>query len=124
MRTQGSAARLTILVDALDQWHHRPLYVEIIHRAHAEGLAGATAVRGIEGYAGVSDIHTTHLFALGDHLPIVITIVDDHTRIQAFLYTLDEILHKGVVLLDDVEVIRYHRDPHHRGRHEPGLHGP
>jgi len=123
MRTQGSAARLTILVDELDQWHHAPLYVEIIHRAHTEGLAGATAIRGIEGYAGVSDIHTTHLFHLGDHLPIVITIIDDRTRIEAFLYRLDEILHKGVVLLDDVEVIRFHREPQPRHgwrhKHEP-----
>jgi PII-like signaling protein len=120
MRTQGPAARLTIVVDELDQWHHRPLYVEIIHRAHAEGLAGATAIRGIEGYAGASDIHTTHLFRLGDHLPIVITIIDDHTRVQAFLVHLDEILDKGVVLLDDVEVIRFHRDarPRHRWRHK------
>lgn len=111
MRTEGNAARLTILVDENDTWHHRSVYVEIVHRAHAEGLAGATVLRGIEGYAGISDVHTTHLFSLGDHLPILITIIDDHPRIQAFLNTLDEVLDKGVVLLDDVEVIRFYRDP-------------
>jgi PII-like signaling protein len=111
MRTEGNAARLTILVDENDTWHHRSLYVEIVHRAHAEGLAGATVLRGIEGYAGISDVHTTHLFTLGDHLPILITIIDDHQRIQAFLNSLDDVLHKGVVLLDDVEVIRFSRDP-------------
>jgi PII-like signaling protein len=110
MRTEGRAARLTILVDENDRWQHHSLYVEIVHRAHAEGLAGATVLRGIEGFAGISDVHTTHLFRLGDHLPILITIVDDHTRIEAFLHTLDDILDKGVVLLDDVEVIRFHRE--------------
>jgi uncharacterized protein len=115
-RTQGPAARLTIVVDERDHWHHRPLYVEIIRRAHAEDLDGATALLGIEGYAGISGIHTAHLFALGDHLPVVITIVDDQARIRAFLDTVDEILDKGVVLLDDVEVIRYRRDERHRGR--------
>ncbi len=114
MRIEGTAARLTILVDENDQWHHRPVYVEVVHRAHSQGLAGATVLRGIEGYAGVSDIHTTHLFRLGDHLPILITIIDDHARIQHFLDTLDDIVHKGVVLLDDVEVIRFHRDPQTR----------
>ncbi len=114
MRLQGTAARLTILVDEADQCHHRPLYVEIIHRAHRAGLAGATALRGIEGFAALSDIHTSHLFTLGEHLPIVIYIVDDHRRIREFVDSLDEILPKGVVLLDDVEVIRYHADTRHR----------
>jgi PII-like signaling protein len=114
MRLHGPAARLTILVDEADQWHHKPLYVEIVHRAHHDGLAGATALRGIEGFAALSEIHTSHLFTLGEHLPIVIIIVDDHDRIQQFLDHLDEVLYKGVALLDDVEVIRYQPDPHHR----------
>jgi PII-like signaling protein len=114
MRQQGSAARLTILVDEVDQWHHRPLYVEIIHRAHRDGLAGATALRGVEGFAAASQIHTSHLFTLGEHLPVVIVIVDDHQHIHTFLDTLDELLHNGVALLDDVEVIRYQRDPRRR----------
>ena len=111
MRTEGRAARLTILVDENDMWNHRKVYIEIVHRAHAEGLAGATVLRGIQGFAGISDVHTTHLFHLSDHLPVLITIIDDHARIQAFLHTLDDILHKGVVLLDDVEVIRFHNEP-------------
>ncbi len=111
MRLQGSAARLTILVDEADRWHHTPLYVEIVHRAHRDGLAGATAVRGVEGFAAASDIHTSHLFALGEHLPVVITIVDSHDRVRAFLDSLDEVMSKGVVLLDDVEVILYRADP-------------
>lgn len=111
MRLHGPAARLTILVDEADQWHHRPLYVEIVHRAHKEGLAGATALRGIEGFAALSPIHTGHLFTLGEHLPIVIVIVDDHLRIRKFLDTLDEVMSKGVALVDDVEVIRYRAGP-------------
>jgi PII-like signaling protein len=119
MRTEGRASRLTILVDENDRWNHRNVYVEIVHRAHAAGLAGATVLRGIEGFAGISDVHTTHLFSLGDHLPILITIIDDHARIQAFLDTLDDVLHKGVVLRDDVEVIRFHTEPppRHGWRH-------
>jgi PII-like signaling protein len=119
MRTDGRAARLTILVDGNDTWHHRSLYAEIVRRAHAEGLAGATVLRGIEGYAGISDVHRTHLFSLGDHLPVLIVIVDDHARVQAFLSTLDEILYKGVALVDEVEVIRFYQDPaRRRGRRD------
>jgi PII-like signaling protein len=35
MRLQGPAKRLTILVGETDQWRHRPLYTEIVHRARA-----------------------------------------------------------------------------------------
>ena len=96
MRLEGSAARLTILVDEADHWHHRPLYAEIVHRAHRDGLAGATVLRGVEGFAALSAIHTSHLFALGEHLPVVIIIVDDHQRIRAFVDSLEEMMHKGV----------------------------
>lgn len=109
MQTSGTAARLTILVDEDDAWHHRPLYAEIVHRAHAGGLAGATVVRGVEGYAGISGIHTTHLWHYGGHIPVMIIIIDDPARIRAFLHELDVVMHKGVVLLDDVEVIAFHR---------------
>jgi PII-like signaling protein len=114
MRLHGTAQRLTILVDESDQWHHRPVYVEIVHRAHRQGLAGATAIRGIEGFGSRSDIHTTHLFALGEHLPVVIIIVDDHERIATFLDTLDDMPHKGIALLEDVEAIQYRREPRRR----------
>lgn len=50
MMLQGAAKRLTVLVGETDQWHHKPLYTEIVHRAHAAEMAGATVLRGIEGY--------------------------------------------------------------------------
>ena len=53
----GTALRLTVLVGENDTWHHRPLYSEIVHRAHAAGLAGASVFRGIEGF-GASSLST------------------------------------------------------------------
>lgn len=40
-RLTGTALRLTAFVGEDDQWHHRPLYSEIVHRAQKAGLAGA-----------------------------------------------------------------------------------
>jgi uncharacterized protein len=47
MKLQGSALRLTIFVGEFDKWHHKPLYTEIVHRAHQGGLAGATVLRTV-----------------------------------------------------------------------------
>src|SRR5512142_1737764 len=76
MRLHGAAQRLTILVDTADQWHHHPVYVEVVRRAHRAGLAGATVFHGEQGFAAGSPIHTTHPFWPGGHLPAMIVIVD------------------------------------------------
>ncbi|MFF8881141.1 DUF190 domain-containing protein [Streptomyces flaveolus] len=106
-RLTGSALRLTVLVGENDTWHHRPLYSEIVHRAHRSGLAGASVFRGIEGFGASSLIHTTRLLSLSEDLPVAVVIVDTEERVRAFLPQLDELVTEGLVILDDCEVIRY-----------------
>lgn len=116
MKLQGAAVRLTIMIGESDQWHHRPLFSEIVHRAHRAGLAGATVLRGIESYGASSRIHTTRLLSLTEDLPVVILIVDAADRVNAFLPELDELVNEGLVMLDEVQVIRYvGRDAGERG---------
>jgi PII-like signaling protein len=107
MTLDGPAARLTIFIGEDDTWHRKPLYHEIVHRAHTAGLAGATVLRGIEGYGASSRIHTTRLLSLSEDLPIAIVIVDEDERIRAFLPQLDELVSEGLVIIDPVGVIRY-----------------
>jgi hypothetical protein len=107
MTTAQPARRLTVLVGETDQWHHKPLFLEIVHRAHAAGLAGATVVRGVEGYGATSHIHTVRLLSLSEDLPVMVVVVDTAERIEAFLPELDELLTGGVATIEDVELVRY-----------------
>ncbi|HEX5403760.1 MAG TPA: DUF190 domain-containing protein [Pseudonocardiaceae bacterium] len=107
MRLAGLALRLTIFVDADDTWHHKPLYHEIVHRAHKAGLTGATVLRGVEGFGASSLIHTTRILSLAEGLPAVILIVDSEDRIRNFLPQVEELIDEGMIILDEVEVIRY-----------------
>jgi PII-like signaling protein len=106
-RLTGRALRLTVFVGENDTWHHRPLYSEIVHRAHAAGLAGASVFRGIEGFGASSLIHTSRLLSLSEDLPVAIVIVDTQERVRAFLPELDGLVTEGLVTLDDCEVIGY-----------------
>jgi PII-like signaling protein len=117
MRLQGSALRLTVFVGESDHWHHHSLAHEIVERARKAGLAGATVMRGVEGFGASSHIHTTRLLSLSEDLPLAIIVVDAEDKIRAFLPQLDELITEGLVLIDNVEVVRYVGRP---GTPEPG----
>lgn len=110
MRLDGPALRVTALIGESDTWHRKPLYSEIVHRAHAAGLAGATVVRGIEGYGKSNHIHTTRMLSLSDDLPVMVVIVDVEERVRPFLAELEELVTEGLVIVEPVEVV------HHTGR--------
>jgi PII-like signaling protein len=107
MKIEGPGERLTIFVGESDQYGHRPLYTEIVERAHDAGLAGATAIRGFEGFGASSRIHTARILRLSEDLPVVVIIVDRPDRIDAFLPTLDEIVSEGLVVREPVEIVKY-----------------
>ncbi|MBB2915590.1 hypothetical protein FHS43_006913 [Streptosporangium becharense] len=112
MIMSGRALRLTVFLDDTDVWHHRPMFTEIVHRAHAAGLAGASVFRGVEGFGTTQIVHTTRLLSMADDLPVAVVIIDTEERIRAFLPQLEDLLIEGVAVLDQVEVI------HHRGRQQ------
>ncbi|WP_129311117.1 DUF190 domain-containing protein [Streptomyces sp. L2] len=103
----GRALRLTVYLDEDDTWHHRPLYSEIVHRAHAAGLAGASVFRGIEGYGASSRIHTSRLLSLSEDLPVAVVVVDTEERVRAFLPKLGELVGDGLVTLEECEIVTY-----------------
>jgi PII-like signaling protein len=74
-------------------------------------LAGATVVRGLEGFGASSRIHTAHPFRLSEDLPLLVVIVDSQHRIEEFLPKLDDLDISGLVFRDEVDVIRYAAGP-------------
>ena len=107
MRLEGHQKRLTIFIGESDHHGHTPLATEIVQRAHRAGLAGASVFRGVEGYGASNHIHTTRMLSLSDDLPMAVIIVDRPEAIEAFLPQLDELIGEGLVIIDDVEVVKY-----------------
>lgn len=103
----GPALRLTVYLKVNAHWHHKPVHTEIVHRAHAAGLAGASVFHGDEGFGKSEHIHATRLFSFNGDLPCAVIIIDAEERIRAFLPRIEEVLEDGIVFLEPVDVVRY-----------------
>jgi uncharacterized protein len=112
MKVEGPGQVLRIFIGESDRWEGRPLYEAIVRAAREFGLAGATALRGIEGFGASSRIHTVKILRLSEDLPIVVEIADRPDRIAAFMPTLDRMIGEGMITFEDVNIAVY--------RHEPG----
>src|SRR5437867_9374632 len=107
MKIEGQGRLLRIFVGESDTWHGKPLYQAIVERVRAEGLAGATVIRGIEGFGADSRLHTSRILRLSEDLPVVIEIVDTEEQIGRVLPLLDEMVQEGMVTLERVQIVAY-----------------
>jgi PII-like signaling protein len=107
MSLSGEALRLTVVIGESDRVGRTPAYVEIVTRAHAAGLAGASVFRGIEGYGRTNHVHTTRILSLSDDLPVTVVVVDSEERIRGFLPQLEDLVTGGLVIVEPVEVVTY-----------------
>ncbi len=114
MEEETEALLLRIFIGESDRWHGRPLYRVLVEKAREQGLAGATVVRGIEGFGANSVIHTTRLLELSSDLPIVIEIADRPDKVEAFLATVKDMVKEGLATLERVRVVFYRPDDPHR----------
>jgi PII-like signaling protein len=107
VKTEGEGLLLRVFCGESDTWHGKPLYEAIVQRVREEGMAGATVLRGIEGFGAHSRIHTSRLLRLSEDLPVVIELVDERERIESILPALDEMIEEGMITLERVQVIAY-----------------
>jgi uncharacterized protein len=111
LKIEGEGRLLRVFVGESDTWHGKPLYQAIVERLRQEGLAGATVVRGIEGFGASSRLHTTRILQLSTDLPVVIEVVDSQDRIDHIVPVLDAMVGDGLVTLEKVHVITYRGSP-------------
>lgn len=107
MKIEGKAKKLTIYIGEADHYHHRPLYQVLVEKLRERGLAGATVLRGIEGFGRASRIHTASILRMSEDLPIVIEVVDREDRINEIIPLIDELVAEGLITLETVDVITY-----------------
>jgi len=98
---------LRIFIGESDKWEGIPLYEWIVRKAREHGLAGATALRGLEGFGAHSRLHVAKVLRLSSDLPIVVEIVDSQERIESFIPIIDGAIEEGLATMEKVEVHFY-----------------
>jgi len=107
MNLPNESLLLRIFIGESDQFEGKPLYEAIVLKAREQHLAGATVLRGPMGYGHSSRLHRSNFLEISEDLPIVIEIVDEEVKIEAFRPFLREMMGSGLVTLEKVKVLRY-----------------
>ena len=108
MQIPHEAVLLRIFIGESDKHEGKLLYEWLVLKAREAGLAGATVLRGIEGFGAHSRMHTAKILRLSEDLPTVIEIVDGLETIEAFMPIVDAAVDEGLATLERVKV-RFYR---------------
>ena len=104
---KGAALLVRIYIGEADHHDGKPLYQAIVEMLRTRGVAGATVLRGIEGFGANARLHTTRLLRLSEDLPVLIEVVDEEERLREVLPELDALVGDGLITLERVEVLAY-----------------
>jgi len=107
LKSETKAKLMRIYVGENDKWNGKPLYEAIVGGLRGHDIAGVTVYRGILGYGANRRIHKDAALSLSHDRPILLSIVDTEEKLKGFMPILDEMVQQGLVVLSDVDVIKY-----------------
>jgi uncharacterized protein len=107
MNTQETGVLLRVFTGESDRFEHKPLYEAIVRKVRDLGLAGATVLRGTEGFGARSVVHKSALLEMSSDLPVVIEIVDSEEKIKLLLPHLETMVQEGMITMEHVSIVMY-----------------
>jgi PII-like signaling protein len=111
VKIEGEGKRVTVYVGSADTWGSHNMAIAIVEQCRKLGVAGATVTRGVMGFGKQSVIHKAHFLGLSDDLPEKIEVVDRPEEIDRLLPVLDQMIGGGLIVVEDVHVVRYLHEP-------------
>src|SRR5512144_2010893 len=76
------AVQVTMYLNEGDQWHRRPLHLEILNYLRTEGVYAATALHAVAGFLGRHKVESSHIVDAGGKLPVIVTFVDTDEHVN------------------------------------------
>lgn len=112
MRVERTAVQLTLYVAEPHLHDRRSRVDELLRRAAAAGVSGATVLAAFEGF-GRRHLHEPTIWHRADETPLTVVVVDTGARVRSVLALVDEILPEAVACVEKVRAIRYIRPHEH-----------
>jgi PII-like signaling protein len=106
-KREGRAKLMRIYIGENDKWRDKPLYQALVESLRANEIAGVTVYQGILGYGANRRIHQQTALNLSHDHPIMLSIVETEEKLRAFIPVLDDMVKQGLVVLSDVDIIKY-----------------
>lgn len=111
MNTSDNVKILRVYTSSTDKLKHSPMYEMIVFAARRKGMAGATVHKGIMGYGSSSVVHSAKFWETNDKLPVVVEIIDESSKIDAFFEVirpyLESVRYGCLVTIEDAHVMLY-----------------
>lgn len=107
MTINENGVLLRVFIGESDRFEGKPMYEAIVQKARELGLAGATVLRGTEGFGAHSVVHTASLLEMSTDLPIVVEIVDTEEKVKLLLPALESMVQEGMITMEYVLIILY-----------------
>jgi PII-like signaling protein len=107
VKIEGKAKMMRIYIGESDQWEGKPLHQALVRAMRANDLAGATVYRGILGYGAHRRVHQEKPLLLSGDASIMLSVVDTEEKLQGFLPIVEQMVFEGLVVLSDVDIIKY-----------------
>ena len=71
MTEPRKAVQVSVYMSEADQWHHRPLHLEMLKYLREQEVSGATVLHTVAGFTGHNRVKTATLVDAGGTLPLV-----------------------------------------------------
>jgi PII-like signaling protein len=107
VKIEGKAQMMRIFFGESDRWRDQPLHEALLRAMRANDLAGATVYRGILGYGAHRRVHRESPLHLSRDASMMISVIDSEAKLREFLPIVDQMVEEGLVVLSDVDVIKY-----------------
>lgn len=107
LKIEGTAKMMRIYIGESDKWRNKPLHHALLEAMRANDIAGVTVYRGILGYGAKGRMHKDRALHLSHDASIMLSVVDTEAKIRAFLPLVEQMVEEGLVVLSDVDIIKY-----------------
>ncbi|HEY1681054.1 MAG TPA: DUF190 domain-containing protein [Candidatus Tumulicola sp.] len=99
------------------------LYVAIVEELRSQGFAGATVLRGIEGYGGSGEIRSSRARDTPKRLPVVIEVIDSDHKVRSAIPTLRAMMSSGLITTERVRIKVLTLNPGFENQHDLAARG-